>query len=1619
MKKKLLLMTLLLCAVAQGAWADKWDGSKTEKPRNDDNVTITIRNAAQLAYIRDHWDDIASEYYIVEDLGEWGKFQGMRHRKDYKEMNYHLACDLDMTAADWQPLGGAAYSATFDGHGHTIRFKNRNENSANYQGLFAYIGGEGIVKNLRVETDIKVGNARLVGGIAGDNEGTIENCWVTGDIESSHYNSAMNADLGGIAGLNDGGTIKYCYYKGNVKNTGGNTGVGGFVGRNYKNIEHCTFIGHVEVSRSQHSIFVGIENGSTKSCYDSFVWSEYNADASKDLYRDGIRYPSLHDEAVENPSSPALTIKTVDDWNTLVRYIHHRCTFDGLLVQLAADITVKTMVGTSEMCVFQGTFDGDGHTITLQMDGAEFKGAAGAAPFRNINGATIKNLTVVGNVNTQGADHTSALVGYSYGTDNNIVNCEVTANVSGHRASGFVGNALSSTVTVSGCVFDGMLNGNFNTAFIGWGDNDGTKVVNHSLYLKPGNQKTTNLDLVGGNASFQINNTYKNTEAGSYGKIATVHDSDPGDLGSVVPGGEYGKLKAYEHGILFNGKYYKDASQLYQGQGTAESPYEIASTADWDNIALCVSQGYTYAGKYFLLTQDITVTKMVGINYNTYFSGTFDGGGHLLTFNCDATDRYPAPFHSTFDSTIKNLRTAGTINTNYTGAGGIVGQSHGSLTLTNCRSSVTINSGVRGEGHHGGLIGYSSQYYQTTIDRCVFEGVFNTTEGTIGCGGFIGDKVGTRYAINNSVMKPKSVAPGMLVGTFVPFLQSSGKYPISNCYSVYAENLPDNQGVQVYKDHPDDKISRQQPVDGENCWIPCKVDADWLYSYTGKDIDVKVRSVTDPDGTTLTPGTDYTYTPTTVKDAGTYNVVVTGHGKYSGSMALPFMVGNGKEEGHLSSGVYTVHENLTTAERVYVFGDVVINIPEGVTLNAKKGFKVIEVGGRSTTLTINGPGALVIDGCDDGNAGIQLESNNCALVINGGKITVKGGNNAAGIGANAGKQPTGKVTLGWTDTDDYIYCDGYAVSSITFAEGKDFQLDGTSNKATAGNINGEYKKIVPYGKAGTEVNPLVINCADDWNYFVNTLSQGKDYSGKLVKLTADIDGVSTMAGVWAEKESERRPFSGTFDGNNHTITANITDENNQGIALFGYINGATIKNLNVAGTITGGMHAAAIVGFSGGKGNSIANCVATANVSGNSHIGGLVGNALDGDITISGCVVSGLMTGTATTKGAIIGWSDDGGTKKVSDCLYLVADGQDTRDLDFVKGNGAVTVTNCYKTTIEKSAQSRQQNSQKGRKLNRHANNTTADEDITDLEAYGIWANVYDVKPDYFGELVSDYGFLKVYEGGLEYQGHYYVASISLTDHTDNSALIDLTHGHVVDATLSDYTLYKDGRWHTLCLPFNLSVLKGSPLEGAKVMMLGSSATCATGFDATTGTMTLEFVESDRIEAGIAYIVKWEISDDYDGHESDLCITNPLFRGVTIANEDTKDHATTSSDRSVQFVGTYNTTNLFNADKNNFCIDFDGTIWYPWGEGVIDFYVNACTAYFQLQNGLTAGDATSDVSSFKLIFGDESTDILDVRNKTDEKRGSDACYSLDGRRYSGKPSQKGIYINNGKKIVIN
>ena len=65
-------------------------------------------------------------------------------------------------------------------------------------------------------------------------------------------------------------------------------------------------------------------------------------------------------------------------------------------------------------------------------------------------------------------------------------------------------------------------------------------------------------------------------------------------------------------------------------------------------------------------------------------------------------------------------------------------------------------------------------------------------------------------------------------------------------------------------------------------------------------------------------------------------------------------------------------------------------------------------------------------------------------------------------------------------------------------------------------------------------------------------------------------------------------------------------------------------------------------------------------------------------------------------------------------------------------------------------------------------------------------------------------------------------------------------------------TIYRDGDWNTLCLPFSLASLTGTPLEGFTVMEMDGSASYLDG----DGTLYLNFKASDGIEAGKPYIVK-------------------------------------------------------------------------------------------------------------------------------------------------------------------
>lgn len=172
----------------------------------------------------------------------------------------------------------------------------------------------------------------------------------------------------------------------------------------------------------------------------------------------------------------------------------------------------------------------------------------------------------------------------------------------------------------------------------------------------------------------------------------------------------------------------------------------------------------------------------------------------------------------------------------------------------------------------------------------------------------------------------------------------------------------------------------------------------------------------------------------------------------------------------------------------------------------------------------------------------------------------------------------------------------------------------------------------------------LIASTTDWNAFAAGISNGTIHINANAKLTADIE-VTTMIG------SESKNYAGTFDGNHHTITANITGTSRY-VAPFCYLLGATIKDIIVDGSVNGDIHCAGLVGAVSGSG-LISNAVVRATVTTKgSHCGGVLGHAQDSYTTMNGCIFSGTINGksSGSTVGAICGWNH-GGLTTINNCM--------------------------------------------------------------------------------------------------------------------------------------------------------------------------------------------------------------------------------------------------------------------------------------------------------------------------------------------------------------------------------
>ena len=221
-----------------------------------------------------------------------------------------------------------------------------------------------------------------------------------------------------------------------------------------------------------------------------------------------------------------------------------------------------------------------------------------------------------------------------------------------------------------------------------------------------------------------------------------------------------------------------------------------------------------------------------------------------------------------------------------------------------------------------------------------------------------------------------------------------------------------------------------------------------------------------------------------------------------------------------------------------------------------------------------------------------------------------------------------------------------------------------------------------------------------------------------------------------------------------------------------------------------------------------------------------------------------------------------------------------------------------------------------------------------------------------------------------------------LADNADNSTWIGKHNGEVWNVTLT--RTLQTGGWNTFAVPFAIANPANVFGAGVKVKELKAASV-------SDNTLTLIFDDASSIEAGKPYLVKVTAA-----------VENPTFNGVTISNSTTP----TTFSGVVSFVPVINPTAMTAGDKTKLFVTGGNKLTHPSTSGNI----NGFRAYFQLDGSI------SSARSFVLDLDDETTGLemmSDGRGKM-----SDVWYDMQGQKLQGKPTAKGVYIVNGKKVVI-
>jgi uncharacterized repeat protein (TIGR02543 family) len=955
-----------------------------------------------------------------------------------------------------------------------------------------------------------------------------------------------------------------------------------------------------------------------------------------------------------------MTIASASDWETFCTNVNGGNSYSGQLVKMTADITTSTRMNG----IFKGVFDGGGHTLNITISVTD--GQSYCAPFKSIEGATIKNLTVTGSVTSNG-QFTGGLVGFMDGDNNLIENCVVNANVTLNGYGGGVVGSLDESLTIKDVVYGGTITQNKNNltgGIIGFYNGTNKSLTMTNCLFKGTYSGPSTFHPIG----MKYNTSSPFSTLSCTNCFYTANPQNNPDAGVVIADGTKVSQLSLGQGIsILSGSTCSFLNEVYH-YGTVTLGYndpEAAVTYSLDGTPL--------PGNSFTISKDDAAfddgTATITAGYSFTISYNLDGG-------TVATPNPTTYTSASSDITLNNPTREGWTFTGWTGTG-----------LNGAQMTVTIAQGSTGHRH------YTATWTadELAIDPSDGAYVINNKNdwdrfcALVNSGNNYWSKTVKLTADIGTAQDPVTTkAGGWVEGNFKDFQASfdgqghtlTVNYfdgaPFQGTINATIRNLHVAGNITANSQFAAGFVSEAHyGLTIENCRssvaISSSVSGDGTHGglvgvlYHDNNSNVNITGCVFDGSITTTNGTNncggfigwsYNSSLTTLS-----NSVLAPTSVSSGMLEKTFVRYNSDTAPTITNTYYVHVDNLTENQG-----------KEAHTITAGENVSSVAIGGTATEYNVSGITAY------EGSNGLKYGS------------TVYAGISDAVDLALTANPPT-----------------NYIVDTYTASAGSITTNSATSATLTMPNENvtiGVTWKMRELNK-DNENNYLVEN-ANDWDLFCLRVNNGlSTYSGATVKLTANIgttqDPVTTMAGVFLYDGDNwvYRRFEGTFDGQGNTLTVGYgTSENRfseQYAAPFRYVKGATIRNLHVAGNIyTSNQCATGFVGNVEELPITLTNCRSSVNINCNYEYSGLhagfvayIPHGLNGS-QITGCLFDGSFTTIQKDESCGGFFAVAGGSITITNCVVKpgsVSAGMLSNTFGYY--SETATFNNCYYVPVE------------------------------------------------------------------------------------------------------------------------------------------------------------------------------------------------------------------------------------------------------------------------------------------------------------------------------------------------